>query len=256
MSNGKHLSKGSKRPELPDDGVLRLYSMRFCPYAQRAHLVLNAKGIPYHTIFINLTEKPEWLTEYSPLGKVPALQLPNEEGKPALIESLIIAEYLDEKYPDVPLLPKDPLKKALDKILIERFNPVITAMYKVFLGGSEGAPGALTEISKGLDIFEKELITRGTPYFGGEKPGMLDYMIWPWCERSAMLKYLLPDKYEMDKERFGKLIQWRDLMINDAAVKSWYLDGETHAKFMKARRDNTHDYDMLVVSEAKRQRTC
>jgi pyrimidodiazepine synthase len=44
--------------------------MRFCPYAQRVHLVLDAKGIAYHTIFINLTEKPEWLTEKSPLGKL------------------------------------------------------------------------------------------------------------------------------------------------------------------------------------------
>ncbi|XP_014088771.2 pyrimidodiazepine synthase [Bactrocera oleae] len=255
MSGGKHLAKGSQKPELPDDGVFRLYSMRFCPYAHRAHLVLDAKNIPHHTIYINLTEKPEWLTEVSPLGKVPALQLPKEEGNPALIESLIIAEYLDEKYPEVPLFPKDPLKKAQDKILIERFNSVISAMYKVFLGGSDAAPGALTEISKGLDIFEKELSSRGTPYFGGDKPGMLDYMIWPWCERSAMLKYLLPDKYEMDKERFGKLIAWRDLMINDPAVKGFYLDGETHAKFMKARRENVHNYDMLV-NDAKRQKTC
>nr|XP_014088787.1 pyrimidodiazepine synthase-like isoform X1 [Bactrocera oleae] len=246
MNGGRHLAKGSPKPALPDDGVFRLYSMRFCPYAHRAHLVLNAKHIPHHTIYINLKEKPEWLTEVSPLGKVPALQLPKEEGNPALIESLIIAEYLDEKYPEVPLFPKDPLKKAQDKILIERFNAVISVMNKVFLGGIEAAPDALTEISKGLDIFEKELSSRGTPYFGGDKPGMLDYMIWPWYERSAMLKYLLPEEYELDKERFSKLIAWRDLMINDPAVKCHYVDGETHAKYMKARRENAHDYDMLL----------
>lgn len=117
--------------------------MRFCPYAHRAHLVLDAKNIPYHSIYINLTEKPEWLTEYSPLGKVPALQLVKEEGQPTLIESLVIAEYLDEQYPENPLFPKDPLKKAQDKILIQRFEPVIQAMYKVFLNGIEGAPGKL-----------------------------------------------------------------------------------------------------------------
>ncbi|XP_061398969.1 pyrimidodiazepine synthase [Musca vetustissima] len=255
MSGGKHLAKGSPKPELPDDGKLRLYSMRFCPYAHRVHLVLDAKKIPYHSIFINLNEKPEWLTEYSPLGKVPALQLTEEEGKPALIESLVIAEYLDEKYPEPKLFPSDPLKKAQDKILIERFNAVVGPMYKIFVN-TEVSPGTITDVSTGLDIYEKELRARGTPFFGGDKPGMLDYMIWPWCERSAMLKYLLSDKYEMDKERFEKLLQWRDLMEKDEAVKCFYLDGETHAKFMKTRREGEPNYDMLVVNPCKRQRTC
>ena len=31
--------------------------------------------------------------------------------------------------------------------------------------------------------FEKELVDRGTPFFFGDRPGMLDLMIWPWVER-------------------------------------------------------------------------
>nr|ACZ02430.1 glutathione S-transferase omega class [Drosophila melanogaster] len=65
MSNGRHLAKGSPMPDVPEDGILRLYSMRFCPFAQRVHLVLDAKQIPYHSIYINLTDKPEWLLEVS-----------------------------------------------------------------------------------------------------------------------------------------------------------------------------------------------
>lgn len=254
MSAGKHLSKGSTCPKLPDDGQLRLYSMRFCPFAHRVHLVLDAKKIPYHTIFINLTEKPEWLAEKNPLLKVPALELANEPGNPVIIESLVVCEYLDEKYPQNRLLPKDPLKKAQDKILVERFGPVTGALHKVLLNGPENSPGALTDISQGLDIFEKELGDRKTIYFGGDKPGWIDYMIWPWCERAEMLKFLLGDKYEMDQERFKNLIKWREVMIEDAAVKGSYLDGETHAKFIKTRRTTTPDYDMLV-STTKRQRT-
>lgn len=67
--------------------------MRFCPFAQRAHLVLEAKNIPYHTANINLKEKPEWFETKSPLGKVPSLEIPSVKGDP-LIESLIIADYL------------------------------------------------------------------------------------------------------------------------------------------------------------------
>ena len=41
----KHLETGSAFPN-HEKGVLRLYSMRFCPYAERPRLVLAAKNIP------------------------------------------------------------------------------------------------------------------------------------------------------------------------------------------------------------------
>lgn len=36
---------GSAAPGPVPEGLIRVYSMRFCPFAQRARLVLNAKGI-------------------------------------------------------------------------------------------------------------------------------------------------------------------------------------------------------------------
>lgn len=110
--------------------------MRFCPYAQRAHLVLEAKNIPYHTTNIDLKKKPEWLPQKSALGKVPALELPGEQEP--IIESLIIADYLDEKYPQNPLHSKDPLQKSRDRILVERFNDFIRPFYKIMLPPAEG----------------------------------------------------------------------------------------------------------------------
>ena len=41
----KHLPTGSPFPK-HEAGVLRLYSMKYCPYAERARLVLAAKKIP------------------------------------------------------------------------------------------------------------------------------------------------------------------------------------------------------------------
>ena len=161
--------------------------MRFCPFAHRAHLVLNAKNIPYHVAYINLTEKPEWLVNVSPLTKVPALEIPGESEP--LIESLIIADYLDEKYPENPLNSTDPLQKARDRVLVERFNAFISPFYRLFFLNQGVESGVLTELTNVLDIYEKELRERKTQFFGGSKPGMLDYMIWPWCERSG--KYLM-----------------------------------------------------------------
>lgn len=175
--------------------------MRFCPFAQRVHLVLDAKQIPYHSIYINLTDKPEWLLDKNPQGKVPALELVREPGPPVLTESLLICEYLDEQYPLRPLYPRDPLKKVQEKLLIERFGPVLGAFFRASDGGD------LEPFWAGLDTYEKELSRRGTDFFGGEQTGILDYMIWPWCERLELLKLQRGEEYNYDEARFPQLVR-------------------------------------------------
>ncbi|KRF99072.1 uncharacterized protein Dwil_GK20540, isoform B [Drosophila willistoni] len=240
----KHFKKGTPKPELPEDGILRFYSMRFCPYSQRVRLVLEAKKIPHHKIYIDLSEKPEWYTDFSPLGKVPAIQLPGLKGQPALVESLVIAEYLDDQYPgEGPLFPKDPLQKAQDRILIERLAPAVSAVYPV-LFTKNPSPDALTNFENALEVFEVEITKRGTPYFAGQKIGIVDYMIWPWFERFPALKYTLPEKYELDSKRFKNLLKWRDLVAQDESVKKTELDAQIHAKFMRTRHANEPNYDV------------
>ena len=46
---------------------------RFCPYAQRTVLCLNAKDIDYEVINCALMTKPEWLWDFNPIGKVPVM---------------------------------------------------------------------------------------------------------------------------------------------------------------------------------------
>lgn len=217
--------------------------MRFCPYAQRAHLALNAKKLPHHTIYINLTEKPEWLVDYSPLLKVPALHLVAERDQPALIESLIIVEYLDEKYPENPLLAKDPLQRAQDKILVERFGAVTSNFMKILVHNAEP-----DELWSAFDVFEEELGKRGTSYFSGSKPGYVDYMIWPWFERLPVLQFVLEDRYIFgaDTLRFAKLNAWVKLMLNDDLVKSFIVQPEQHVEFWRTRKAGNANYDMLA----------
>ncbi|EDV96329.1 pyrimidodiazepine synthase [Drosophila grimshawi] len=239
----KHFKQGTAKPELPEDGVLRFYLMRFCPYSERGSLVLAAKQIPHHKIYIDLSEKPDWYTDYSPLGKVPAIQLTTVEGQPALVESLVIAEYLDEQYPGRQLYPADPLQKALDKILIERLAPAVSAVYPLLFTKDPPAD-ALSKFEQALDVFEQEIGKRGTPFFGGEQIGMVDYMIWPWFERFPALKLVLPEKYELDKDRYAKLLEWIELVAQDEAIKQTALASEMHAKFIATRQEGTPNYDV------------
>ncbi len=56
--------------------------------------------------------------ELNPYGKVPVLV----DGDGVIYESAIINEYLEEKYPEVPLMPEDPLKRSHARIWIDYCN--------------------------------------------------------------------------------------------------------------------------------------
>lgn len=86
----------------------------------------------------------------------------------------------------------------------------------------DGAPDtvkkeALANFVNGLKPFEDELERRGTPFFGGDKPVMLDYMIWPWIERVPAIKCKLPDLFDYDaaKTENPNLV---------SKVNSWFKD--------------------------------
>ena len=81
-------------------------------------LVLAEKKLSYELIECDLSNKPEDLLRLNPYAKVPVLV----DGDGVIYESAIIDEYLEEKYPQVPLLPRDPLQRARARIWIDYCN--------------------------------------------------------------------------------------------------------------------------------------
>ncbi|CAH1098966.1 unnamed protein product [Psylliodes chrysocephalus] len=235
---------GSKQPLPPKGNKVRLYSNRFCPYAQRIILVLDAKKIPYDVVNINLSNKPDWLYDKVPHGKIPALEVENGE---ILTEDLIIVDYLEDRYHQHPLYPKDPLQKAKDRILIEKFNKVVNAMYRMMMSVGRMNMTDDEVISQGLSVFEKELTERRTPYFGGTKPGMLDLMIWPWCERADILK-VFGNQHILKRDKYKKLMEWRVQMTDDTIVKKSLLHSDYHIKYLQSYRAGMPDYDLILNS--------
>jgi len=86
----------------------------------RVKIVLVEKGLAWEGIWVKLgkmeQKSPEHLKR-NPYGKIPVI---DDDGK-LLFESCIINEYLDEKYPNPPLLPKDPYLRARGRILVDYF---------------------------------------------------------------------------------------------------------------------------------------
>ncbi|CAF0712803.1 unnamed protein product [Brachionus calyciflorus] len=212
---------GSTFPPLTKD-VVRLYSMRFCPYSHRIRLVLAAKNIPHEIININPKKRPEWYTDIHPAGSIPCLQF--EDGR-IVYESVISCEFLDSVYPEKKLIPTDPYEKARQQMLVDNFQRVVALLFKALKFKDAGA---FDEICKILDHYEK-ILTAG--YFGGKDFGFTDLMIWPWFERFRSLKTLLNN--QLDRTRFPKLNNWISYMVNLDCVKKTTIRPEWMLEFTK-----------------------
>ena len=87
--------------------MIKLYDFKSSPNCQRVKIVLAEKHLPYEIVPIDLRAQEQKTPDYlklNPYGKVPVLT----DADTVLYESCIINEYLEEKYPDPPLLPKEP----------------------------------------------------------------------------------------------------------------------------------------------------
>uniref|UniRef100_A0A3Q3WD78 Glutathione S-transferase omega n=1 Tax=Mola mola TaxID=94237 RepID=A0A3Q3WD78_MOLML len=236
MSTEKCFAKGSPAPgPVPKDSI-RLYSMRFCPFAQRARLVLNAKGIKHDIVNINLKDMPDWFLERNPLGFVPTLETSAGE---VIYESPITCEYLDEAYPENKLLPSSPFGKAQQKMMLENFAKITPYFYKIPMGRNKGedVSGLECELKEKLAKLNEDLVNKKTKFFGGDSVTMIDYMMWPWFERLELfeLKHFLNGTPELSK--------WTERMLEDPAVKATMHSVDTCKAFYKTYIEGKPNYD-------------
>lgn len=90
---------------------MKLYTYFRSSAAYRVRIALNLKGVAYESIPVNLLtgeQRAEAYRAVNPQGRVPALDI----GDAILIQSPAILEYLDEVYPEPPLLPVGAVSRA------------------------------------------------------------------------------------------------------------------------------------------------
>jgi glutathione S-transferase len=86
--------------------------------SDRVKIALAEKGLAWEGVWVKLSKREQKSPEHlkrNPYGKIPVL---DDDGK-ILFESCIINEYLDEKYPNPPLMPKDTYLRARGRILVD-----------------------------------------------------------------------------------------------------------------------------------------
>jgi len=168
---------------------VKLYTYFRGSAAFRVRIALNLKALSYEPVSIHLGKGEHRRPEYSgvyPQGLLPTLV----DGGQALSQSLAIIEYLEEKHPAPPLLPKDAAGRARVRSLallvaceIHPLNNLRTLQYlKRELKHSEDQVNGWYRhwIADGLGKLERDLAQPGTGKFShGESPSMADCCLVP-----------------------------------------------------------------------------
>ena len=169
---------------------MKLYTYFRSSAAFRVRIALNLKGLGYEPAFVHLRRGDQHKPEYSainPQALVPALI----DDDRLLTQSLAIIEYLDEKHPSPPLLPKDLNGRArvrsISMLIACEIHPLNNLRVLRYLTGELGHSEQERDawyrhwIHDGLARLEADLLqTAGSGRFcHGDLPGMADCCLVP-----------------------------------------------------------------------------
>jgi len=164
--------------------AIKLYDAVPSSNSDRVKIALHEKGLAYDRVTLVLAKKEQKRPEHlklNPYGKVPVL---DDDGK-VLFESCIINEYLDEKYPNPPLMPKDPYLRARIRVLSDYglnylHGPYWALRAEIFTQEAERNAPVMKEkrhiLRDLLQYLETEIGDK--PYFMGEI-SLLDIAVAP-----------------------------------------------------------------------------
>jgi glutathione S-transferase len=197
---------------------LELFSTQLCPFAHRVRLVLAEKDIAYRLTEIDLGNKPPAFLKVSPYGKVPALR----HGDKHICESAIINEYLDEAFPERPLMPRDPALRAHVRFWIEFANSRLFSTTASLLYGQyrQNRAPALEQIAAALRFMETEALAKrpgGGPYWLGPILSLADLTFYPWFEQFVALERFRDVRMPPDLPR---LAEWREAVARCSSVRA------------------------------------
>jgi maleylacetoacetate isomerase len=166
---------------------MKLYGFWRSIASYRVRVALHLKGLDFEEPQVNLLEGHQFTPEFlaiNPSGAVPALEIDGH----MLTQSMAIMEYLEERFPNPPLLPTDPCDRAEARALaqdtVADAHPLFVPRVRKYLTVTYGADEAAIQawaghwLAKGLQSYEVRLAKRPpAPFVFGDTPGIADIAI-------------------------------------------------------------------------------
>jgi glutathione S-transferase len=182
------------------------------PFVRKVLGVCALKGIAYELDSIVPFYGNERFTALSPLRRIPVLI----DGDVVLSDSSVIAEYLEDKYPDVPVLPRDPAARArarwLDEYADSRITDVMLwgifgralvrpAIFKEPRDMAAIAKTLTEEVPAVMDVLEQFAPADG--FTMGTTPGLADLSV-----ASQFINFRWGARQSIDAARWPRSAAW------------------------------------------------
>ncbi len=95
--------------------MIQLYSDSRCPFSHRVRIILNEKDMDFKVLDVNINARQD-LMQLNPYNETPVLvddiDKNNRKRDLILIDTNIMSEYIDERFPHPQLMPIEPAEKA------------------------------------------------------------------------------------------------------------------------------------------------
>ncbi|MEO8443740.1 MAG: glutathione S-transferase family protein [Gammaproteobacteria bacterium] len=222
--------------------TIELYSFEACPYAQRTRMTLLEKGLDFVLTEIDLFNRPAWFSDISPYGKVPVLR----HGGATIHESAIINQYLDEVFPEPPLLPASAAQRAQARIWMDYCETrFLVATHKLMSEAGDATKRAANaeKLAEVLRFIEQEGLAKpgSGPYFFGEHISLADIQFAPFFERFGTYEEIGGASWPADcprLRRWFEALQERASYRATAKPLAYHLEArrQVQARFAESRR--------------------
>ena len=163
---------------------MALFSDPLDHYSHRVRIVMCEKGVSSEIIDTDSNNLSSEILEVSPYAEMPVLV----DRDVCLYDSVILMEYLDERFPHPPLLPVYPVSRAHIRLFIERIERDWCGIFDDLIEGKLSAAKAKTaRVELKSHILGMSQILKEKPYFMSDEFSLIDCCIAPILWRLPLI---------------------------------------------------------------------